>query len=177
MSKKLPGIGTLTVDDNGDLHTPQFTLAPLDLEIHVEISDLEEDNEAKATEAIRNFRALPANALEAATNATFAYYKDFANEFADDEDVQEWLPQIEEPAKVWEHVTFPDFAVAQPGYEDDSPWYVVLECECDWEEKQGLQLVFRNGSEITEAGEYDGLPDWSDDMHDASGDGLYKNYG
>jgi len=52
---------------------------------------------------------------------------------------------------------------------------VVLECECDWEEKQGLQLVFRNGSEITEAGEYDGLPDWSDDMHDASGDGPYKN--
>jgi hypothetical protein len=31
-----------------------------------------------------------------------------------------------------------------------------LECECDWEPEHGLQIVFRDGREVTKVGPYDG---------------------
>jgi len=34
--------------------------------------------------------------------------------------------------------------------------YFSIEGNCDWEEEHGLQLVFRDGTEVTKVGQYDG---------------------
>lgn len=38
----------------------------------------------------------------------------------------------------------------------DKGIYISLECNCDWEEEHGLQIVFKNGLNVNKIGPYDG---------------------
>jgi hypothetical protein len=50
----------------------------------------------------------------------------------------------------------------------DEGVYVSLNCECDWEEEHGLQIVFKNGLKINKVGPYDGHLTNSDAYGDES---------
>lgn len=176
MTDQLPGIGALTVDDDGFHTTPPLSVTLLGKDVPFTIFDYDPQQTDKIAQCITNFRTLPAEALSSATNAAFAYYQDFYQAMIDDEDEEtlEWLPKIDEPAKVWDHIQLGDTPIVQPGDEDDSPWYVFFECACDWEEEHGLGLVFRNGAEITKVGPSDGDLTWNKEYRDGSGDGLFR---
>lgn len=174
MADQIPGVGALTLDEYDEQITPQLHVSLLGKAVSFIVFDYDEQHDDQIAACIQNFRTLPPEALDAATNAAFAYYRDFYQAVEDDEYTMEWMPKITEPAQVWNHIRLGDDPMVQPGYGEDRPWYVTLECECEWEEEHGLTIVFRNGSEITKVGPADGLLEWGEDDRDASGDGLFR---
>lgn len=101
--------------------------------------------------AIRTFRALDRSALEAAVPYIWAYYRDISTDGAD-----EWTVEIESPADVLEHVRFVELVTVSRDPWGEGHVHISVECECDWEEEHGLQLVFRDGAEVTKVGPFDG---------------------
>ena len=41
-------------------------------------------------------------------------------------------------------------------WDDNDQLYVIVFCECSWEEEHGLQLVFKDGKKLTRASGIDG---------------------
>lgn len=41
-------------------------------------------------------------------------------------------------------------------WEDEGKYYLCVSCGCAWEEEHGLQLVFKNGKNLTRASGHDG---------------------
>ncbi len=61
--------------------------------------------------------------------------------------------KLEKPGDVWSHVDFGfEFAVTR----EEDGIYFSLECNCDWEEEHGLQLVIRDGHVVVKVGPFDG---------------------
>lgn len=174
MAEHIPGVGALTRDDYDEQITPKLSVPLLGKDVSFIVFDYDERHNDKIATCVNNFRALPPEVLNAATDAAFAYYRDFYQAVEDDEYAMEWMPEIADPAQVWNHIRLGDAPMVEAGDAEDSPWYVTLECECEWEEEHGLTLVFRDGSEITKVGPSDGLLEWGEDDRDASGDGLFR---
>jgi hypothetical protein len=119
------------------------------------IEDEGEDEAGKADyyAAIKNFLALDESALRAAEQDVYHYYKNFSDAVWEPDD-EEYI-QIESPEEVWKHVQFGDEIYVQRR-DDDNVIYLSIECECDWEEEHGLQIVFKNGQRINKISPYDG---------------------
>jgi hypothetical protein len=105
--------------------------------------------------AIRTFLALDPSALTAATESIFAYYRDIMDDVVAAVD-DEWYVEIAGPHDVLDHVRFGHEPMVTRDPYGDRHVYVSLECECDWEPEHGLQIVFRDGREVTKVGPYDG---------------------
>lgn len=113
----------------------------------------EDSNQGDFHAAIKNFLSINQSVLKDAESDVFQYYKDRNADW--DEDHERFIA-IESPADVWKHVqlgTKP--LVTRRGYGDHGI-YISLDCECDWEEEHGLQIVFKNGLKINKIGAYDG---------------------
>ena len=153
---ELPGIGRLTYDSklnwyiSEDLtlrvlggHLCRIILAGYD----------EDDNKQDFLTAASNFVTIGPATLWDAEEAVYQYYRDCA-EYLDLE--AGGNPRIDSPHDVWEHVQFGGKALVVRRAYGDRGVYVSLECECDWEEEHGLQIVFRNGLQVNKVGAYDG---------------------
>ncbi|MEU4689597.1 hypothetical protein [Actinoplanes sp. NPDC023714] len=105
--------------------------------------------------AVRTFLALDHAVLEAAIPHLWAYYRDITDDVlaAGDDD---WYVEIAGPERVLDHIRLGDVPVVTRDHHADRHVYVSVECACDWEEEHGLQLVFRDGAEVTKVGPYDG---------------------
>jgi hypothetical protein len=116
------------------------------------IEDIEYDsNKEEYISAIRNFLSLEAKERDGASNYVFQQYKRFC-ELVDEDDV---MVYIEDPEDVWAHVQPSEIHVSRRPRGDEGI-YVQLLAECDWEVEHGLQLVFRNGNELSRVSEQDG---------------------
>lgn len=83
-------------------------------------------------------------------------YCDSMLEYLED-DEQESLKR-KKPSDVWKHVKFGSalFVRRRAKNDKEDGVYVTLECNCDWEQEHGLQLVLRDGKRITKLGPYNG---------------------
>jgi hypothetical protein len=119
--------------------------------------------------AIHTFMALDRRALTAATPSIFAYYRDVMDDILASGDV-DWYVEIEGPNDVLDHVVLGNEPIVTRDPHGDSHVYVSLECECDWEQEHGLQMVFRDGRTVTKVGPCDGhltnSAAWADDSLD-----------
>ncbi len=84
-----------------------------------------------------------------ATPHVHRYYTDVLN--AVDLDP---LP-IRTEADVWNHVQ-PKGVYLSHRHRRDNNAYVLVACDCDWEEEHGLQLVYRQGRALTRVSDQDG---------------------
>ena len=55
---------------------------------------------------------------------------------------------------IWSHVTPTEIFI---DLDDNEEMYIIVFCECSWEEEHGLQLVFKDGRKLTRASGIDGL--------------------
>ncbi|QSB16240.1 hypothetical protein JQS43_08080 [Natronosporangium hydrolyticum] len=106
-------------------------------------------------DAIRSFLSLGRSALDKAARSIFAYYCDVMSDVLADGD-DEWYVHIDDPSSVLEYVRFGDEPIVSRDPSGDQRVYVSIECECAWEPEHGLQIVFRDGAEVTKVGPYDG---------------------
>ena len=111
-------------------------------------TDEHDENLDDFAAAVTTFLALEPSVLTAAAPAIFEYYLEIKRDLGDELDVE-----ISGPEDVLDHVDLGDEPIVS---RDDDRVYVSLECECDWEPEHGLQIVFRDGAEVTKVGPYDG---------------------
>ncbi len=77
------------------------------------------------------------------------------------------------PTAVWNHVHPKQVYVSRRMYDENEDLYVCVECSCDWDPEHGLQLVYRQGKQLTRVSGNDGhmtdadalnIPDENDAM-------------
>jgi len=123
--------------------------------------------------AIASFLSIDSSVLEAAEGHVFQYYQDCKGAWEDDEAVE-----IESPGDVWDHVQLGSEPVVSRRPYGDEGIYISLECNCDWEEEHGLQIVFKNGQRVNKIGPYDGHLTNSDAYGNADlEDVIYRRVG
>ncbi len=90
--------------------------------------------------------------LQAAVPYVCQYYEACKEQTDPDEE----FVKIKSAASVFRHVRLGHEPMARRRAYGDKGGYISLECECDWEPEQGLQIVFKNGLRANKAGPYDG---------------------
>ncbi|WP_299326235.1 hypothetical protein [uncultured Maribacter sp.] len=79
---------------------------------------------------------------------------DFLNAVGFDESNQQ-LWNIKDENQIWDLVQPTGILISRRSYKEQDI-YVDINCECDWEQEHGLQLVFRQGKKITRVSQIDG---------------------
>jgi hypothetical protein len=152
----MSGVGPLTLDEDlGWYYSPSVPASALGGVVGqiVVAEDYPADNDKDAVDRAVAAFLTSGNALPAASTVVHAYYRDTVRLFRE----QGWdldLPEIAEPASVWDHVSIGhEFHVERDA---ERQVYVSVECECAWEREHGLQLVLLGGNTITKVGPFDG---------------------
>ena len=98
------------------------------------------------------FLELGSKALEEATPHVWAYYKDVCDLIGSDEMN---MPAATSPAEIWKHVQVYNVTV-ESDWDDDGPWYVTVEGNCDWDPEHGIVFVWKEGLCLTRVSGFDG---------------------
>lgn len=176
----IPGIGPVEKDEENGWYTSQPVLIPALQEQEYEFllegyDEADDTSKADFHTAIANFIKLDPAALRKAEADIFAYYQDTAN-YRKSEKLD--VVQIAQPSDVWQHIQYGYEALVSQRPNGDKTVYVSVECDCDWDEENGLQLVFRNGAEISKLGPFDDYLSNADAFGEASLDKVvYQSRG
>ncbi|MGB3778822.1 MAG: hypothetical protein WA960_10725 [Tunicatimonas sp.] len=65
------------------------------------------------------------------------------------------LWEIKDENEIWKFVQPDKIFITRRPYEDENI-YIDINCECDWEQEHGLQLVFKKGKQLTRVNQIDG---------------------
>lgn len=171
----LPGIGRMTYDSELDWYSSEELAVKVlggQLCSMLVVGYDEDENKQEFHTAISNFLTIDPSVLWKAEGHVFQYYRDCGEYW--DPDYGEY-PAIDTPHDVWKHVHLGREALVMRRAYGDRGIYVSLECNCDWEEEHGLQIVFKNGLRVNKVGEYDGHCTNADAYDDESlEDVIYK---
>jgi len=99
--------------------------------------------------AVRRFLDLTATDRDQASPHIFRNYVEFA-EAVEDVDVV-----IDRPEDVWAHV-HPTAIHVSRRHRRDRKVYVQITANCDWEQEHGLQIVYRDGNQLSRVSSQDG---------------------
>src|SRR5437899_6185498 len=153
---QIPQLGTVTKHSHYDWHYSEPIPVPVlgNKLCRVVLERYSEDqNKEEFHTAIANFLSIDDRVLKAAAPHLFQYYKD-CNAHCNPADQQ--FVRIKSPAAIWPHVHFGNEPIVSRRASGDKGIYISLECRADWEEDNGLQIVFRNGRKVNKVGPYDG---------------------
>jgi len=113
--------------------------------------------------AIANFLSGSPAVLREVDEPLFRYYKDFEDWWLEDD-----TQPINSADELWQHVQLGSEPMVSRRPRGDKGVYISVECECDWEDEHGLQLVLKNGAKVNKLGGYDGHLTNSDAFADDS---------
>lgn len=150
-------IGQLTQDEtfpdwwrSSEIGVPFFNGKPMT----IIFTDCEPDADVKfieeADNALSNFLKLDKQERIKLSDLVFKNYSDFLEVMDDD-----YKLEINKNEDIWDFVHPIEIYVTRRPY-NDMDMYVQIHCNCDWEEEHGLQLVFRQGRQITRVSDIDG---------------------
>ena len=153
---EIPTLGIVTKDEELDWYYSK----PIPVQVlgdqicRIVLSGYDDDaNKDEFHTAIKNFLSINQSVLHDAEPHVFQYYKDCKRYWAGN---SEQFISIESLEKVWQHVRFGSEPIVSRRSSGDQGIYISLECNCDWEEEHGLQIVFKNGLTINKIGQFDG---------------------
>jgi hypothetical protein len=102
--------------------------------------------------AVKNFLSADRTVLQAAESHIYNYYKDCGSFWeTGDED----FPKIMSQKDIWKYAQLGGESIVSRRRKDNTI-YISLECNCDWEQEHGLQIVFKNGLKVNKVGPFDG---------------------
>ena len=152
---QIPPLGTLIKDEENDwLISDAFNIAAFNnTPCEFLIEGYETDPHPQDfSDAISNFITLNSAALKTAETPVFNYYLDWARLAK-----AEGLPCVEitSPEEIWQHIQFGHEALVCRRNNGDRAVYVLFECDCDWNQEDGLQIVFKHGNQVSKVGPFD----------------------
>jgi hypothetical protein len=106
---------------------------------------------------VHAFLNLDDSARLAASPYVFKNYRDFADAIGD-EDVG---CEIRDPREVWGFIKPTEIRISRRPRRDRAI-YVQIVAECQWEPEHGLQIVYRDGSQLSRVSDQDGHLTWTD---------------
>lgn len=104
--------------------------------------------------ALTNFFQLTTQDRISISKLVYKNYNDYLNE-VDINVVDESLRQIEDIQEIWRFIYPTDIFAERRAY-SEKDIYIMVACECEWEQEHGLQLVFRQGKKLTRVSIQDG---------------------
>lgn len=125
----------------------------------------------EADQALTYFFKLGAEDRNSISELAYKNCMDFLEAVEFDE-ADEPLRQIKDKNDIWKFI-YPNGIYLKRRHRNDKDIYVVVDCECDWEQEHGLQLVFRQGKRLTRISDIDGhltsadaynMPDEKDEL-------------
>lgn len=154
-------IGQLKQDENfpdwwksKEIEIPFFeheklTVTFMDFEPEYDKTFIEE-----ADNALTKFLKLTTEDRKSISELAYSNYMDFL-EAVDFSEHEEPLRQIEDKNEIWNLIRPTEIYVTRRPY-NDQDIYVILACECAWDQEHGLQLVFRQGKKLIRISSQDG---------------------
>jgi hypothetical protein len=116
------------------------------------LEDIEDDLDPNAfVAAVGNFLKLRVKDREEATPYVYKNYSDFVHDVGEDE----IEAHIDSPADVWKYVQPSEIHVSRRPY-GDRKVYVQIAANCDWEQEHGLQIIYREGKQLSRVSDQDG---------------------
>ena len=110
-----------------------------------------------AGSAVHAFLNLDDSARLAASSYVFKNYRDFADAIGDENVGCE----IRDPREVWGFIKPTEIRISRRPRRDRAI-YVQIVAECQWEPEHGLQIVYRDGSQLSRVSDQDGHLTWTD---------------
>lgn len=108
----------------------------------------------EADQALTYFLKLNTEDRNSISELTYKNCRDFLEAVEFDED-DEPLRQIKDENEIWNFI-YPIGISAERRLCNDKDLYVVVVCNCDWEQEHGLQFVFKQGKKLTRISDIDG---------------------
>ena len=103
------------------------------------------------SQAVGRFLSLTVQDREQATQYVYKHFRDFVDAVGEDEvDLR-----VDSPAQIWRHVK-PTEIYVKRRYYGDKKVYVKIAAECDWEQEHGLQIIYRDGMQLSRVSDQDG---------------------
>jgi hypothetical protein len=120
-----------------------------------------EDHLREFAPSVLRFFALTTDDRDRVSHHVYAYFRDFADMIGFDAGwIESGMESITEPSsKIWEFVYPSKLSAARAweiGNRDIERPYVDLVAGCGWEEEHGLQMSWRDGTELIKVSGYDG---------------------
>lgn len=163
MSKEITSkiIGQLKQDDSfsdwwesTDIEIPFFD----NQKLAITFIDFEPEDDKnfiqEADQALINFFKLKNEDRNSISGLAYKNCTDFL-EAIDFDEADEPLRQIEDHNEIWDFIEPTEIHISRR-HRRDNDIYVQIACECDWEQEHGLQLVFRQGKQLTRISSQDG---------------------
>ena len=104
--------------------------------------------------ALRNFLNLTTADRDIYSELVYKNCTDTLDELGYDS-VNEDLANLNSPKGIWNFVK-PSGIFVSRRHRRDQDIYLAVSCGCDWEEEHGLQLVFKQGKQLTRISGHDG---------------------
>jgi hypothetical protein len=108
----------------------------------------------EADTALTNFLKLSINDRDSISKLAYGNCQSFLD-IVSFEEADEPLRQIKNIHEIWNFVHPTEIYITRRPYKDQDI-YLTVACECDWEQEHGLQLVFRQGRQLTRISDQDG---------------------
>ena len=120
------------------------------------LDSIEKDTsfEKEADEALKNILQLKKPEILEVAKHLFENLQEFKS-LVGLNDVTPELRNLTNEIEIWKYINPSCLTVERRAYEDKNI-YVVIPCNCDWEEEHGLQMVFRKGKILTRVSDIDG---------------------
>lgn len=115
----------------------------------------DDQNESAAFESvIGNFLGLDISIRDAASEKILENYQSVLESLKGTQyPVKELV--LPTPSEIWNYVEPNELEVRRNDPVDDNI-YILIECECEWEPEHGLQLVFKDGRDLSRVSQYNG---------------------
>jgi hypothetical protein len=135
------------------INVPYFDGKPLTFTLDG-LTDADENDAQKAIEA---FLKLNSEMRMAASQYVFQNYRRMADAVGEDEiDCH-----VKNPNDIWTHVHPSEIYVSRRDRRDKLI-YIQITAECDWEREHGLQIIYRQGNELSRVSDQDGHLTYTD---------------
>lgn len=142
---------------SGEIFVPM-----LEQKISIVFMDFEPTQDEKfmdqADEALSHFLSFDKAYRDSISGLAYRNCIEFLDAVEYDED-DEPLRLIRNENEIWKFIYPTEILVAKDASSENGI-YVIVACDCEWEREHGLQLVFKNGKQLTRVSEQDGH--WSD---------------
>ena len=161
---EIPGLGHVE-EFSGEYVSEPVPVPMLGDEIEFFVEGYDEDDRPQDFHAaIEAFLALDRSALEDGAGLLYAYYKKVRDRaeaardgFAGDADpYADPIPDIAGPRDVLDHIESGFEVTVARDPAGDREVCVSVVCNCDWDRDHGVQIVFRQGREVSKVGQFDG---------------------
>ncbi|MCD1118608.1 hypothetical protein LO744_17350 [Chryseobacterium sp. C-17] len=125
----------------------------------------------EADQALTHFFKLKNEDRNSISDLVYKNCTDFL-EAVDFDEADEPLRQIKDPNEIWNFIEPTEIYISRRDRRDHDI-YIQIACECDCEQGHGLQLVFRQGKQLTRISSQDGhlteadaydIPDEKDEL-------------